>query len=625
MIHRILNHWISNKKFFYKLIFSYFFTAIIPVIFIGVLSYNVSISNLEKQSISNLMQAQEKYEANVVNNLAEYINLCNGIYYDQKMHDFISGKYYKVNPNYYYDQVVFKNDYLMPKVQTIFSIKPNATNLSIISYGDNPIEIIGSNYDDIIDIKDSEYSGNKTKDSQAFDYELKDLSGQNFQFYNIERVKGKQWFKQIRGNADDYKWAQITKDKQFKSISLLREIDNFDDFQDKKIGLIKLTVKLVDIFNEEKIDSNSYKGFSLFFDKSGELLSPETDKINYLNKNQDKIMSLILSPQQNKSLIVLDNVIIKRIIPNTEWIMLSIYPIEQIKIGAGKIKSITLIALMGSFILLFFITYRISSVFSKRITNITHYISAYKNENIVLDTKLIDTHNDEIGYLARSYNDMVVRINTLIKDVYKAKIDKKEYELKALQAQINPHFLYNSLSAISRLSSLGESEKVSYMVRCLTHFYRMTLNNGRNIISIEGEIEQVKAYIDIYNIRKRDFFNVYYDIEPAVLEFKTVKVILQPFVENIFEHAIYNRTRPINILLSARKGNDSIIFTIIDDGIGIRSDKQSGLLTNENTKSYGIKNVNERIQIQYGINYGVEIYSKYGIGTVVTIKIPINS
>ncbi len=625
MIHRILNHWISNKKFFYKLIFSYFFTAIIPVIFIGVLSYNVSISNLEKQSISNLMQAQEKYEANVVNNLVEYINLCNGIYYDQKMHDFISGKYYKVNPNYYYDQVVFKNDYLMPKVQTIFSIKPNATNLSIISYGDNPIEIIGSNYDDIIDIKQSEYSGNKTKDSQAYDYELKDLSGQNFQFYNIERVKDKQWFKQIRSNVDDYKWVQISKDKQFKSISLLKEIDNFDDFQDEKIGLIKLTVKLVDIFNEEKIDSNSYKGFSLFFDKSGELLSPEIDKINYLNKNKDKIMSLILSSQQNKSLIVLDNVIIKRIIPNTEWIMLSIYPIEQIKIGAGKIKSITLIALMGSFILLFFITYRISSVFSKRITNITHYISAYQNENIVLDTKLIDTHNDEIGYLARSYNDMVVRINTLIKDVYKAKIDKKEYELKALQAQINPHFLYNSLSAISRLSSLGESEKVSYMVRCLTNFYRMTLNNGRNIISIEGEIEQVKAYIDIYYIRKRDFFNVYYDIEPEVLEFKTVKVILQPFVENIFEHAIYNRTWPINILLSARKDNDSIIFTIIDDGIGIRSDKQLGLLTNENTKSYGIKNVNERIQIQYGVNYGVEIYSKYGIGTVVTIKIPINS
>jgi len=622
VIHKIV-HWINNKKYFYKLIFAYFFTAIIPVISIGILSYNVSVSNLEKQSISNLIQAQEKYEASIVSNLQEYINLCNGIYYDRRMQDFISAKYYHVNPNYYYDQVIFKDDYLMPKVQTIFGIKANAMNLSIVTYKENPIEIISSNFDNVLD-RDSKYYEYIPTDPKLIESIPKELSEQNFQFYSINRVKDKRWFIEIEGKINGYEWIQISKDKEYRSISLVRELDGFEDFPDKKIGLLKLTVRLADLLEEEKIDNNSNKGFSLFFDKSGYLLSPEVEKLKYFQENKSVVMSQLVSPQNNKSSIVHENVLIKKVIPKTGWTMLSIYPIEQIEVGASKIKFITLIACFGSLIMLFFATYSISSVFSKRITNISHYISAYQNEKIIVNTKLIDTHNDEIGYLATAYNDMVLRINTLISNVYEANLDKKEFELKALQAQINPHFLYNSLSAISRLSALGDSDKVGYMVRSLTNFYRMTLNNGRNIISIEGEFEQVKAYIDIYNIRRRDFFNVYYNVEPAVLKYKTVKVILQPFIENIFEHAIYNRTWPINIVITAEKNEDSIIFNIIDDGIGIRPDKQMGLLTNENSKGYGIKNVNERIQLQYGNEYGIEIYSKYGIGTVVTIKIPAN-
>lgn len=611
MLLNIISHKISNKKFFYKLIFAYFFTAIIPVIFIGVLSYNVAISNLEKQSINNLVQAQEKYKESIENNLNEYVNLCNGIYYDERMQEFISGKFYKIDPNFYYDQFVFKKDYLMPKVQTIFGIKPNAMNLSIIAYKDNPIEIISGNFDGVIDI---------VSKSNA----IKDLSNQNFQFYNISRVKDKQWFRQIKGKFDAYKWIQISRDKEYKSISLVREVGDYETFQSEKIGMIKLTVRLADIFDEEKINNDSGAGFSLFFDKSGNLLSPEKDKINYLKRNRTEIMTQVYSPEENKSSITNENVLIKTKIPNSEWVMLSVYPLKQIKLGAGKIKAITLLACIGSLIMLFFVTYRISSGFSRRITNITKYISAYQNEDRSMDTELTDIHHDEIGYLATSVNEMVVRINNLIEDVYKANLDKKESELKALQAQINPHFLYNSLAAISRLSASGDSSKVEFMVRRLTNFYRMTLNRGKNIITIEGEFAQIKAYIDIYSIRKRDFFNVYYSIDPDVMEYKTVKVILQPFVENIFEHAVYNRTWPVNILLTASKDNDCVIFTVIDDGIGIRPEKQAELLTNDNAKSYGIKNVNERLQIQYGSNYGVEIYSKYGIGTVVTVKIPIN-
>lgn len=237
--------------------------------------------------------------------------------------------------------------------------------------------------------------------------------------------------------------------------------------------------------------------------------------------------------------------------------------------------------------------------------------------------KLKTIHNDELGYLALSYNEMVENTQVLVQEVYIANIDKKEARLKALQAQINPHFLYNSLSSISRLANKGEVDKINIMVSSLVKFYRLTLNKGKDIIQVSDEIEQIKAYVEVLKIRMNEAFDIKYEIDDEVLKYYTVSVILQPFVENVLEHGIYDREGPINIIFSAMVVDGKIEFKIKDDGVGISEDVQKKIFTSdENSKGYGIRNVDARIKLQYGNDYGVSIFSKIRFGTVITITIP---
>ncbi len=609
MLFKKIRGFLYNLNIFNKLILSYFFTAIIPVILIGLLSYNVATSHIKRQGIDILHQVQEKYQVTILNNLSKYQLLCDNIYYDQKLQNYLLGRFFGINPDYYFDQYTFITNYFIPKLQSSFAFFDSNLNISIINYNDNIPEVITPDFDGILN------SG-----SSPNDY-IEVGNRKTFQIYNIERAEKHQWFKELKDTTKNYKWVQVNHDHEFNNISLAREIFDFNTPGSNSMGLLKLTVRLEDIFGQEEVSSSPQNSFSLFIDENNVLLSPEKEKHDFYEKNKN-IVNDLLEGKSNGEHIQGGSILLMSTIPSTNWKMISIYPVSELVSSAKNIRDITFFSCLISLLILFAVTYRVSLWFSNRITNISRHMTAFQNEDITLESRLHDKYKDELGYLVKAFNNMSDRINTLITDVYQANIDKKEFELKALQAQINPHFLYNSLSAINRLASSGDVSKVDYMVKNLTKFYRMTLSNGRNNISIAEELEQVKAYIDIYNIRKRNFFNVHYVIDEEATKYSTIKIILQPFVENIFEHAIYNRKHPINISIKARKTEGNIVFNIIDDGIGMETDIIESILTHETSHGYGIKNVNERIKLQYGDSYGIEIFSRSGIGTNVTITIP---
>jgi two-component system sensor histidine kinase YesM len=210
----------------------------------------------------------------------------------------------------------------------------------------------------------------------------------------------------------------------------------------------------------------------------------------------------------------------------------------------------------------------------------------------------------------------------LIREVYITNIQKREAELTALQAQINPHFLYNTLSSISRLAQFGENDKLQEMVMALAKFYRLTLNEGRLAISIDNELQQAKAYIDIQKIKYKDRLDVSYRIDTDILHYDTIKLILQPFIENVIEHSWFGDNR-IHLKLWAYRQDEDIIFKIIDDGIGMHPKTIQDIFNKNGIQvGYGIRNVDERIKLQFGDSYGVTIASRQGIGTSVRIVIP---
>ncbi|MOA03529.1 Sensor histidine kinase YehU [compost metagenome] len=229
---------------------------------------------------------------------------------------------------------------------------------------------------------------------------------------------------------------------------------------------------------------------------------------------------------------------------------------------------------------------------------------------------------DEFSQIATALNDMGENIDMLIKEVYLTQLQKKEAELEILQSQINPHFLYNTLSSIIQLAKFGQNEKLQKMVLELAKFYRLTLNEGRTMIPVPTEIEQANAYLEIQKIKYGDRLEVMFDFDTEIWPYETIKLILQPFIENVLKHAWCGDH--IHLRIVGRKEGDNILFRIIDDGIGIRQERIDQIFDSKGhtNTGYGVRNVDQRIKLQYGPEYGVSIFSRVGIGTSVQILIP---
>lgn len=236
---------------------------------------------------------------------------------------------------------------------------------------------------------------------------------------------------------------------------------------------------------------------------------------------------------------------------------------------------------------------------------------------------------DEVKKLSKSFNLMVVRIKHLMEEVIREQEEKRKSEFKALQAQINPHFLYNTLDSIIWMNENQKYEGVTTMVAALAQFFRVSISKGREFIRVSEEIEHARSYLIIQKVRYRDKFDFSIEAGPDVLRQKTIKLILQPIIENAIYHGINQLEEKGRITIQAYMEGSCIIFCISDNGYGIKPSVLKGILDKEpksdSPSGVGLKNVNERIKLTYGDEYGLEITSELDEGTTVKISIPIVS
>lgn len=229
---------------------------------------------------------------------------------------------------------------------------------------------------------------------------------------------------------------------------------------------------------------------------------------------------------------------------------------------------------------------------------------------------------DEIGVLIRDIEHMVQRLNDLKIEVYKEKIARRDLEMKALQAQINPHFLYNSLSIINWKAIEADADDVSSITLKLAEFYRTTLNRGSSIIAVEGEIRNIRSYLDIQLIMHDDNFKVEWEIDESVMQWQMPKLVLQPLVENALEHGLdLKEDEDRQLWLRIVEEDGYLLLVVADNGVGMTQEKADSLIHYE-AKGYGVKNVKERIALLYGDDHVFRIRSKEGEGTEIYIKIP---
>lgn len=236
----------------------------------------------------------------------------------------------------------------------------------------------------------------------------------------------------------------------------------------------------------------------------------------------------------------------------------------------------------------------------------------------------------ELQVLSSHFNIMTEKIKSLIEDVKLEQTHLRMMELKLLQAQINPHFLYNTLDTIIWLSEGKQNEQVVEMVTSLSNFFRTTLSKGKDFISIEEEKSHVESYLQIQQFRYRDILEYEVDIDEEIQKCSILKLTLQPIVENALYHGVKNRRGMGKILIKGYRKDSHIVLSITDNGAGMNKEEVEHLRNliqgqrfDNSDKGFGLANVNERIRLNFGPEYGIKIESKYGEGTNVKVLLPV--
>ena len=242
-----------------------------------------------------------------------------------------------------------------------------------------------------------------------------------------------------------------------------------------------------------------------------------------------------------------------------------------------------------------------------------------------------DNSIEEIQTLNNSVNQMIEKIGQLVDDIRVEEINLRATELRLLQEQINPHFLYNTLDNIIWLAESGENDQVVNMVSSLSSFFRTTLSKGRDYITVAEEKEHIESYLAIQKFRYRDILSYDIDFDNEILDNTILKLTLQPIVENALYHGIKNKRGMGHINIVGKMKGEDIEFVVSDDGIGMTEDEVrrlkgiiSGAIQDDRDNGgFGLFNVNQRLELNYGEEYGLNIESTYKVGTSIAVRIPV--
>lgn len=426
----------------------------------------------------------------------------------------------------------------------------------------------------------------------------------------IEELKKADWYDAITASRNN-NWIADTDEK---TIVLVRKMQDLEE--NGITGYFYEKINYDNVF--EDLSENISDNYGICVSNSLGQNIYSYDTFTDKNKNHNLSLPEITKKYSDKNK---DYFIVKKTIPETGW---NVWLYKPEKLMGSSIRQINIITFGGTLVCLVatFMCIRFTAMFvTTRIGKLQKAVARVEKEDF--SYTLNTASQDEIGELITSFSKMERKLNYLINEVYKSRIKEKEYEMKALQAQINPHFLYNTLSLINWKAIEAGKRDISKITLALSAFYRTSLNKGNNITHISGEIENMRSYLSIQLMLHDDGFDVTEDIDDSVLEYTCPNLILQPLIENAIDHGI-------DVMPGDRRGTISVIckdmdtyiqFVIKDNGIGMTKEQTVKILTKD-SKGYGVRNVNERLKLCYGEEYPMIIKSKENTGTEVIITIP---
>ena len=314
-----------------------------------------------------------------------------------------------------------------------------------------------------------------------------------------------------------------------------------------------------------------------------------------------------------------------RTIGYTGWKLVGVTPSAALGVDGIKFRFFVLFVADLFLFLLAMINAFISDKISNPIKSLDGSVREIESGN--LDVEIVPSGSYEVEHLGKSIKNMLGRIKVLMSDLVAEHNAKRKSEFDTLQSQINPHFLYNTLDIIVWMIENENSDKAVSIVTALAKFFRISLSKGKNIITVKDEVEHVRNYLMIQNMRFKNRFEYSIDVDEEVLSYSSLKLMLQPLVENAIYHGMEFMDGDGEIDVKVFKEDDSLYFTITDNGLGMSEDMVEALLSKDFVPSkkgsgIGVKNVNERIKLYFGNEYGLKVESEPDEGTKITIHLP---
>ena len=314
--------------------------------------------------------------------------------------------------------------------------------------------------------------------------------------------------------------------------------------------------------------------------------------------------------------------------PYTGWRTVGVFSMDEVMSSVNTIVYILFTCVIISLVLVVIVSFKFSRTLTNPIFKLKRLMKQAESGDLTVRFNF--QHNDEIGELGQSFNHMIARIDQLIQMVYVEQENKRTAEMKSLQEQIKPHFLYNTLDTISWMARDYDAEDIVRLVDALTNMFRIGLSHGKDIITVKEEITHVSNYLYIQKIRYKDKLNYVIHVDESLYAIEVPKLILQPLVENAIYHGVKAKRGGGTITITGVPEGENLVFTVQDNGAGMPQEKVEELNRRmsersvlDEQKSFGLFYIRERIQLCYGTGYGVHVESTLGEGTRVTITLPL--
>lgn len=586
-----------------KLILSYLLVVLIPILVSGgYIAYSMQ-KNIRKEFSNVIENHLRQLDWNITEKIDTCIQAVKAVKSDKNLSSFIQS----VDLTDLYTVETINND-IVPRLNSIKSQNELIYNLRII-HGNPEIPTVY----DIIYFDGRMNNGYWVK-------KLKELNDNKYRKYDVIYIE--------TSHEEDSHFRPINNDRK-KVFSIYYPI--YSTYMDRIIGIIEIDI-LEDMLLEplKKEDFKGYEFINLI-SHEGSVLYSSKGNTGILNINQlenpDNFMSLAVD---NKSYHI------AKIYINSikSWLVFFI-PDNLIYINNSYKAAIVIVLLLG-LLTLGLISFILSRVILGKLMKLTHVVKKIKGGN--LDIKVNIESCDEIGILANEFNEMTDQIKKLMINVEESNKAEKEAIYKALESQIKPHFLCNALDMIRMTAEVQNNKEISNAIELIMSYFMYNILNREKYVSIKDELKNVTDYIEIHNLIKKNRIQyaakVCSDMSGNLNEYYVLKFTLQPVIENSIKHGFKDKYGNCHIFINIECKDETIIISMEDNGCGIPVEKIDGLNKyldlNERNHNFkvsgsgiGLRNIIERLDINYGSNYGIEIDSHPGIGTLVTMRVPV--